>query len=224
MVLPGWRLILLIADAVPGDAGQQRLAPAVVEGIGPAGDQDGASAGGSSGVRCRLRGSGRPSGLGLVVVGHIGTSMRCTPAPSARRLRRLGLRCGRQRRTLIGDRAGAAATVGTDFDLAPLRAGGSTWTASPNYPARPPSSGSASSTTTPLVQRRSSASRPPPDRDLPRALPRRGLHPPRTAPPDQQLAWLEYLHERGCRRISRLTCSSTTWPPIRPPRARCATA
>jgi len=102
--------------------------------------------------------------------------------------------------TLIGDRAGLVAAVGTDFDLAPLRSrrvdlDGVTELPGPSAKLRirefddGTRSFSAELGVAATVQTETF-----PARYLDADYIHLG-----TAPPDQQLTWLEYLHERGCR-------------------------
>jgi sugar/nucleoside kinase (ribokinase family) len=102
--------------------------------------------------------------------------------------------------TLIGDRAGLVAAVGKDFDLGPLRSrrvdlDGVTELPGPSAKLR--------------IREFDDGTRSFSAELGVAAAVRTGTFPARyldadyihlgTAPPDQQLTWLEYLHERGCR-------------------------
>ena len=68
-------------------------------------------------------GNGGPKERGpeLVVVGHVGTSIVHAGAASWTSASGSGYAVAATAGTLIGDRVGLVAAVGTDFDLAPLR-------------------------------------------------------------------------------------------------------
>src|SRR6201982_1296741 len=75
---------------------------------------------------CEMRGAegnGGPKERGpeLVVVGHVGTSIVHVGAASGTSAGASGYAVAASAGTLVGDRAGLVAAVGTDFDLAPLR-------------------------------------------------------------------------------------------------------
>jgi len=136
----------------------------------------------------------------LVVVGHVGTSIVQAGAVSWTAAGGSGYALAVSAGALIGRRAGLVAAVGKDFDLAPLRSrridlAGVTELPGPSakFRIREFDDGSRSFSA-----------------ELGAADPvRTGTFPARyldavyihlgTAPPDQQLAWLGYLHERGCR-------------------------
>ena len=147
-------------------------------------------------------GNGGPKERGpeLVVVGHVGTSIVHVGAVSWTSAGGSGYAVAASAGTLIGDRAGLVAAVGTDFDLAPLRSrrvdlDGVTELPGPSAKLwiREFDDGTRSFSAELGVA----------------AAVRTGTFPARyldadyihlgTAPPDQQLTWLEYLHERGCR-------------------------
>ena len=126
---------------------------------------------------------------------------------------------------LIGRRVGLVAQVGTDFDLAPLRSrqvdlNGVTELPGPSAKLRVREFDDGT--------RSFSAELGVADTVRTETFPARYLDADYihlgTAPPDQQLAWLEYLREAAAAPRSRPTCSSTMWPPIPAPRAKCATA
>ena len=136
----------------------------------------------------------------LVVVGHVGTSIVQAGAVSWTAAGGSGYAVAVSAGALIGRRAGLVAAVGKDFDLAPLRSrridlAGVTELPGPSakFRIREFDDGCRSFSA-----------------ELGAADPvRTGTFPARyldavyihlgTAPPDQQLAWLGYLHERGCR-------------------------
>ena len=147
-------------------------------------------------------GNGGPKERGpeLVVVGHVGTSIVHAGAVSWTSAGGSGYAVAASAGTLIGDRAGLVAAVGTDFDLAPLRGrqvdlDGVTELPGPSAKLRirefddGTRSFSAELGVAAAVQTETF-----PARYLDADYIHLG-----TAPPDQQLAWLEYLHERGCR-------------------------
>ena len=147
---------------------------------------------------------GGPEGQGpeLVVVGHVGTSIVHVGAVSWTAAGGSGYAAAASAGALIGRRAGLVATVGQDFDLAPLRSrpvdlDGVTELPGPSAKlwVRQYDDGSRSFSAELGVAE----------------VVRTGTFPARyldacyvhlgTAPPDQQLTWLEYLHERGCRAL-----------------------
>src|SRR5215467_14150062 len=147
-------------------------------------------------------GNGGPKERGpeLVVVGHVGTSIVHAGAVSWTSAGGSGYAVAASAGTLIGDRIGLVAAVGKDFDLAPLRSrrvdlDGVTELPGPSAKLRIREFDDGT--------RSFSA-----ELGVADAV-RTGTFPARyldacyihlgTAPPDQQLAWLEYLHERGCR-------------------------
>ena len=147
---------------------------------------------------------GGPEGQGpeLVVVGHVGTSIVHAGAVSWTAAGGSGYAAAASAGALIGRRAGLVATVGQDFDLGPLRSrpvdlDGITELPGPSAKlwVRQYDDGSRSFSAELGVAE----------------VVRTGTFPARyldacfihlgTAPPDQQLTWLEYLHERGCRAL-----------------------
>jgi sugar/nucleoside kinase (ribokinase family) len=147
-------------------------------------------------------GNGGPKERGpeLVVVGHVGTSIVHAGAVSWTSAGGSGYAVAASAGTLIGDRAGLVAAVGKDFDLAPLRSrrvdlDGVTELPGPSARLRirefddGTRSFSAELGVAAAVQTGTF-----PARYLDADYIHLG-----TAPPDQQLTWLEYLHERGCR-------------------------
>jgi len=147
-------------------------------------------------------GNGGPKERGpeLVVVGHVGTSIVHVGADSWTSAGGSGYAVAASAGTLIGDRAGLVAAVGTDFDLAPLRnrqvdLDGVTELPGPSAKLR--------------VREFDDGSRSFSAELGVAAAVRTGTWPARyldadyihlgTAPPEQQLTWLEYLRERGCR-------------------------
>jgi sugar/nucleoside kinase (ribokinase family) len=147
-------------------------------------------------------GNGGPNERGpeLVVVGHVGTSIVHAGAISWTSAGGSGYAVAATAGALIGGRAGLVATVGTDYDLAPLRnrqvdLDGVTELPGPSAKLR--------------VREFNDGSRSFSAELGVAAVVRTGTWPARyldadyihlgTAPPEQQLTWLEYLHERGCR-------------------------
>ncbi len=147
-------------------------------------------------------GNGGPKERGpeLVVVGHVGTSIVHAGIVSWTSAGGSGYAAAASAGTLIGRRAGLVAAVGKDFDLAPLRnrrvdLDGITELPGPSAKLR--------------VREFDDGSRSFSAELGVAAAVRTGTFPARyldadyihlgTAPPDQQLTWLEYLHERGCR-------------------------
>src|SRR6266513_753577 len=147
-------------------------------------------------------GNGGPNERGpeLVVVGHVGTSIVHAGIVSWTSAGGSGYAAAASAGTLIGCRAGLVAAVGKDFDLAPLRnrrvdLDGITELPGPSAKLR--------------VREFDDGSRSFSAELGVAAAVRTGTFPARyldadyihlgTAPPDQQLTWLEYLHERGCR-------------------------
>ena len=147
-------------------------------------------------------GNGGPNERGpeLVVVGHVGTSIVHAGAISWTSAGGSGYAVAVTAGALIGGRAGLVATVGTDHDLAPLRnrqvdLDGVTELPGPSAKLR--------------VREFDDGSRSFSAELGVAAVVRTGTWPARyldadyihlgTAPPEQQLTWLEYLHERGCR-------------------------
>src|SRR5215469_2797365 len=136
----------------------------------------------------------------LVVVGHVGTLIVHAGAISWAAAGGSGYAAAASAGALIGRRAGLVAAVGKDFDLAPLRSrqvdlDGVTELPGPSAKFRVREfddgtrSFSAELGVADVVRTETF-----PARYLDACYVHLG-----TAPPDQQLAWLEYLHERGCR-------------------------
>jgi fructokinase len=147
-------------------------------------------------------GNGGPKERGpeLVVVGHVGTSIVHAGAVSWTSAGGSGYAVAASAGALIGDRVGLVAAVGKDFDLAPLRSrrvdlDGVTELPGPSAKLRirefddGTRSFSAELGVAAAVRTETF-----PARYLDADYIHLG-----TAPPDQQLTWLEYLHERGCR-------------------------
>jgi len=147
-------------------------------------------------------GNGGPNERGpeLVVVGHVGTSIVHAGAISWTSAGGSGYAVAATAGALIGGRAGLVAAVGTDYDLAPLRTrhvdlDGVTELPGPSAKLR--------------VREFNDGSRSFSAELGVAAAVRTGTWPARyldadyihlgTAPPEQQLTWLEYLHEHGCR-------------------------
>ena len=146
-----------------------------------------------------MRGAEGP-GPDLVVIGHVGTSIVHAGTVSRACAGGSGYAVAASAGTLIGGRAGLVAAVGTDADLAPLRhrqvdLDGVTELPgfSPRLRVREFGDGSRSFSAELGVAATVHTS----------AFPARYLHAAHihlgTAPPDQQLAWLAYLHESGYR-------------------------
>jgi sugar/nucleoside kinase (ribokinase family) len=139
-------------------------------------------------------------GPDLVVVGHVGTSIVQTATVSWTCAGGSGYAVAASAGALIGGRVGLVAAVGTDADLSPLRhrqvdLDGVTELpgSSARLRIREFSDGSRSfSAELGVAATVRTASFPA------RYLDAAHIH-LGTAPPDQQLAWLEYLHERGYR-------------------------
>jgi len=143
-----------------------------------------------------------PEGRGpeLVVVGHVGTSIVHAGAACWTATGGSGYAVAASAGALIGRRTGLVATVGQDFDLAALRSRqvdleGVTEGPGPSAKLR--------------VRQYDDGSRSFSAELGVAEVVRTGTFPARyldacfihlgTAPPDQQLTWLEYLHEQGCR-------------------------
>jgi sugar/nucleoside kinase (ribokinase family) len=146
------------------------------------------------------KGGPKERGPELVVVGHVGTSIVHAGAVSWTSAGGSGYAAAASAGALIGRRAGLVAAVGKDFDLAPLRGRrvdlrGVTVLPGPSAKLR--------------VREFDDGSRSFSAELGVAAAVRTGTFPARyldaayihlgTAPPDQQLTWLEYLRERGCR-------------------------
>jgi len=147
-------------------------------------------------------GNGGPNERGpeLVVVGHVGTSIVHAGAISWTSAGGSGYAVAATAGALIGGRTGLVAAIGTDYDLTPLRdrqvdLDGVTELPGPSAKLR--------------VREFNDGSRSFSAELGVAAAVRTGTWPARyldadyihlgTAPPEQQLTWLEYLHERGCR-------------------------
>jgi sugar/nucleoside kinase (ribokinase family) len=143
--------------------------------------------------------NGGPEGRGpeLVVVGHVGTSIVHARAVSWTAAGGSGYAAATSAGALIGGRVGLVAAVGRDFDLAPLRSrqvdlGGVAELPGPSAKLRVREfddgsrSFSAELGVADVVRTETF-----PARYLDACYIHLG-----TAPPDQQLTWLEYLHER----------------------------
>ncbi|HEY1322021.1 MAG TPA: PfkB family carbohydrate kinase [Streptosporangiaceae bacterium] len=146
--------------------------------------------------------SGGPEGRGpdLVVVGHVGTSIVHAGAVSWTAAGGSGYAAAASAGALIGRRAGLVAAVGKDFDLVPLRSrevdlDGVAELPGPSAKLRVREFDDGS--------RSFSAELGVADTVRTETFPARYLDACYihlgTAPPDQQLTWLEFLHERGCR-------------------------
>jgi sugar/nucleoside kinase (ribokinase family) len=146
-------------------------------------------------------GNGGPNERGpeLVVVGHVGTSIVHAGAISWTSAGGSGYAVAATAGALIGGRTGLVAAIGTDYDLTPLRdrqvdLDGVTELPGPSAKLR--------------VREFNDGSRSFSAELGVAAAVRTGTWPARyldadyihlgTAPPEQQLTWLEYLHERGC--------------------------
>jgi sugar/nucleoside kinase (ribokinase family) len=147
-------------------------------------------------------GNGGPNERGpeLVVVGHVGTSIVHAGAISWTSAGGSGYAVAATAGALIGGRAGLVAAVGTDYDLAPLRdrqvdLDGVTELPGPSAKLRVRefNDGSRSfSAELGVAAAVRTATWPA------RYLDANYIH-LGTAPPEQQLTWLEYLRERSCR-------------------------
>ena len=147
-------------------------------------------------------GNGGPNERGpeLVVVGHVGASIVHAGAVSWTSAGGSGYAVAATAGALIGRRAGLVAAVGKDFDLAPLRSrrvdlDGVTELPGPSAKLRirefDDGTRSFSAELGVAAAVRTATF---PARYLDADYIHLG-----TAPPDQQLTWLEYLHECGCR-------------------------
>jgi sugar/nucleoside kinase (ribokinase family) len=145
-------------------------------------------------------GGPKERGPELVVVGHVGTSIVHAGAVSWTFAGGSGYAVAASSGALIGDRVGLVAAVGKDFDLAPLRSRRVDLDGVAELPGP-----SAKLRIREFDDGTRSFSA---DLGVAAAV-RTGTFPARyldadyihlgTAPPEQQLTWLEYLHERGCR-------------------------
>ena len=147
-----------------------------------------------------VNGGPNERGPELVVVGHVGTSIVHAGAISWTSAGGSGYAVAATAGALIGGRAGLVAAVGKDYDLAPLRnrqvdLDGVTELPGPSAKLR--------------VREFNDGSRSFSAELGVAAAVQTGTWPARyldadyihlgTAPPEQQLTWLEYLHKRGCR-------------------------
>ena len=147
-------------------------------------------------------GNGGPNERGpeLVVVGHVGTSIVHAGAISWTSAGGSGYTVAATAGALIGGRTGLVAAVGTDYDLAPLRdrhvdLDGVTELPGPSAKLRVREFNDGSrSFSAELGVAAAVRTATWPARYLAADYIHLG-----TAPPEQQLTWLEYLHERGCR-------------------------
>jgi sugar/nucleoside kinase (ribokinase family) len=147
-------------------------------------------------------GNGGPNERGpeLVVVGHVGTSIVHAGAISWTSAGGSGYAVAATAGALIGGRAGLVAAVGTGYDLAPLKdrqvdLDGVTELPGPSAKLRVREFNDGSRSFSAELGVAAAV------RTV--AFPARYLDADYihlgTAPPEQQLTWLEYLHERGCR-------------------------
>jgi len=145
---------------------------------------------------------GGPEGRGpdLVVVGHVGTSIVHAGAVSWTAAGGSGYAAAASAGALIGRRVGLVAAVGKDFDLVPLRSRQVDLDGVAEMPGlsaklrvREFDDGSRSFSAE-LGVAETVRTETFPARYLDACYIHLG-----TAPPDQQLTWLEFLHERGCR-------------------------
>jgi sugar/nucleoside kinase (ribokinase family) len=138
--------------------------------------------------------------LDLVVIGHVGTSMVHAGTVTWSCAGGSGYAAAASAGALIGARVGLVAAVGTDADLGPLRQrqvdlDGITELPGASARLRVREFGDGSrSFSAELGAAATMCTASFPARYLDAARIHLG-----TAPPDQQLAWLEYLHGRGCR-------------------------
>ena len=147
-------------------------------------------------------GNGGPNERGpeLVVVGHVGTSIVHADAISWTSAGGSGYAVAATAGALIGGRTGLVAAVGTDYDLTPLRdrqvdLDGVTELPGPSAKLRVREFNDGSrSFSAELGVAAAVRTATWPARYLDADYIHLG-----TAPPEQQLTWLEYLHERGCR-------------------------
>ena len=147
-------------------------------------------------------GNGGPNERGpeLVVVGHVGTSIVHAGAISWTSAGGSGYAVAATAGALIGGRTGLVAAIGTDYDLTPLRdrqvdLDGVTELPGPSAKLRVREFNDGSrSFSAELGVAAAVRTETWPTRYLDADYIHLG-----TAPPEQQLTWLEYLHERGCR-------------------------
>ena len=147
-----------------------------------------------------VNGGPNERGPELVVVGHVGTSIVHAGAISWTSAGGSGYAVAATAGALIGGRAGLVAAVGKDYDLAPLRnrqvdLDGVTELPGPSAKLRVREFNDGSrSFSAELGVAAAVQTETWPARYLDADYIHLG-----TAPPEQQLTWLEYLHERGCR-------------------------
>ena len=147
-------------------------------------------------------GNGGPNERGpeLVVVGHVGTSIVHAGAISWTSAGGSGYAVAATAGALIGGRTGLVAAIGTDYDLAPLRdrqvdLDGVTELPGPSAKLRVREFNDGSrSFSAELGVAAAVRTATWPARYLDADYIHLG-----TAPPEQQLTWLEYLHGQGCR-------------------------
>jgi sugar/nucleoside kinase (ribokinase family) len=144
-------------------------------------------------------GEGPPVSPDLVVIGHVGVSIVHAGSVSWTSAGGSGYAVSASAAALIGHRVGLVAAVGQDADLAPLRdlgvdLAGVTEQAgsSPKLRVREFTDGARSFSADLGV---AAAVR---TETFPSQYLAAGRIHLGTAPPEQQLTWLEYLHERGC--------------------------
>ena len=135
----------------------------------------------------------------LVVIGHVGVSMVQARAASWESAGGSGYAVAASAAALIGRRVGLVAQVGTDLDLDPLRRlhvdlAGVTELPGPSARLRSCEFGDGTRSFSADLGVAATIRH---DGFPARYADARHIH-LGTAPPDQQLAWLEYLHERGC--------------------------
>ena len=147
-----------------------------------------------------VNGGPNERGPELVVVGHVGTSIVHAGAISWTSAGGSGYAVAATAGALIGGRAGLVAAVGKDYDLAPLRnrqvdLDGVTELPGPSAKLRVREFNDGSrSFSAELGVAAAVQTETWPARYLDADYIHLG-----TAPPEQQLTWLEYLHERRCR-------------------------
>ena len=145
-------------------------------------------------------GEGSPVSPDLVVIGHVGVSIVHVGVVSWTAAGGSGYAVAASAAALIGDRVGLVAAVGKDADLEPLRRRGVDLEGVAELPGSSAKlrvrefSDGARSFSADLGVAATVRTETFPEQYLKAGLIHLG-----TAPPDQQLAWLEYLHESGCR-------------------------
>ena len=145
-------------------------------------------------------GEGSPISPDLVVIGHVGVSIVHAGVVSWTSAGGSGYAVAASAAALIGDRVGLVATVGKDADLEPLRRRGVDLEGVAEVPGSSAKlrvrefADGARSFSADLGVAATVKTETFPEQYLKAGLIHLG-----TAPPDQQLAWLEYLHQSGCR-------------------------